>query len=98
MDWLCPRSILPLLENDLSSNLIDSHNNDWEWFTLSFEEPPHINGDVGAISMNDVKLVLDFICLNKEVLLHYWEKKEPLHNIEPYIYTYMYIIIILQCI
>jgi hypothetical protein len=49
-----------------------------EWFTVTIDDDPSITGTPGAIRVNDLVLVSDFILLNKDVLLDFWEQTEPM--------------------
>jgi hypothetical protein len=48
-----------------------------EWFTMTIEDDPRIIGTPGAIRVNDLVLVSEFIRANKDLLVDFWEQKEP---------------------
>ena len=48
------------------------------WFAVTIEENPELLGEVGKITARDINLVTDFVALNQELLLNYWEQVPPL--------------------
>lgn len=47
------------------------------WFTMTVEANPQIVGHVGKIRARDINLVTDFIELNQDLLIQYWEQASP---------------------
>ncbi|MGA2433941.1 MAG: hypothetical protein ABSG25_01510 [Bryobacteraceae bacterium] len=41
-------------------------------FTITISDKPEVIGDVGDIKMNDIKKVIKFIKINKDLLLSIW--------------------------
>eukprot|EP00953_Heterococcus_sp_UTEX-ZZ885_P003406 2370-Heterococcus_DN1.PRE.2 len=58
------------------------HINGGRWFIMTIEDNPQIIGAPGAIRFDDVVRVRDFILLNKETLLKYWEHDESVDGFE----------------
>jgi hypothetical protein len=58
------------------------HINGGRWFIMTIEDNPQIIGAPGAIRFDDLVRARDFILLNKETLLKYWEHDESVDGFE----------------
>ena len=54
------------------SDKIISH----EMFIVTIEDMPEVIGDIGKLKAKDINKIKEFVILNKEVLLDYWNEKE----------------------
>ena len=53
-----------------------------ELFSVTIEDDPRVIGKPGKIRLSDLARIRTFIQLNKEVLLMYWEQKEPVYTLQ----------------
>jgi hypothetical protein len=49
-----------------------------EWFSMTISDQPRVIGDTGDIRVIDLALVEQFILVNKQFLLEYWEQTTAL--------------------
>ena len=66
---------------EVSQQYGDRLNRD-EIFSVTIEDDPLVIGKPGKIRLSDLARIRTFIQLNKEVLLKYWEQKEPAYTLQ----------------
>ena len=46
-----------------------------DWFSMTVEDEPRIVGKPGSIKVRDLVVVQDWLLLNRQVILDYWEQR-----------------------